>query len=353
MAKSTATDTPGTLNKSAATASAHTAASNSTSDTGAKTSTATITSLNSNPGGIAKFASRLQRNWQSVVVGIPFFWLLLFFLAPFFIVLKISFAESLVAIPPFSDLLQWGEGLLPSISITTDNYAYMWEDDLYVRTYINSIKIATISTFLCLMIGYPIAYAIVRAEGATRYILLFLVILPFWTSFLLRVYAWMGLLADQGTFNNLMIWLGITDKPIRLLYTQFAVYVGIVYSYLPFMILPLYANMEKLDNTLREAAADLGAKPFAAFFTVTLPLTIPGIVAGCLLVFIPATGEFVIPDLLGGGNVLMIGRVLFGEFNLNRDWPVASAVAVALLILLVLPMMLYHRVQASDTEQNS
>ena len=203
---------------------------------------------------------------------------------------------------------------------------------------------------LCLLIGYPIAYAIARAQGAKRYVLLFLIILPFWTSFLLRVYAWMGLLADQGTLNNLLIWLGVVDKPIRLLYTHFAVYVGIVYTYLPFMILPLYANIEKLDDSLQEAAADLGARPVAGFFTVTLPLTLPGILAGCLLVFIPATGEFVIPDLLGGGNVLMIGRVLYGEFNLNHDWPVASAVAIALLILLVVPMMLYHRVQATNSE---
>jgi len=307
----------------------------------------------SESGAIAKITNGLQSRWQSIVAGVPFIWLLLFFLAPFFIVLKISFAESLIASPPFSNLLQWGEGLWPSISVTTDNYAYMWEDDLYLRTYINSLKIASISTLLCLLIGYPIAYAIARAEGATRYVLLFLIILPFWTSFLLRVYAWMGLLADQGTFNSLLMWLGITEQPIRLLYTPFAVYVGIVYSYLPFMILPLYANMEKLDNSLQEAAADLGAKPFAGFLTVTLPLTLPGILAGCLLVFIPATGEFVIPDLLGGGNVLMIGRVLYGEFNLNHDWPVASAVAVALLILLVVPMMLYHRVHAKSAEQGT
>jgi len=298
-----------------------------------------------------KIAAWLQTRWQSVVAGIPFFWLLLFFLTPFFIVLKISFADSLIASPPFSKLLQWGEGILPSINLTADNYAYLWEDDLYVLTYLSSIKIAFISTLLCLLIGYPIAYAITRAQGATRYLLLFLIILPFWTSFLLRVYAWMGLLADQGTFNSLLMWLGITDKPIRLLYTQFAVYIGIVYSYLPFMILPLYANMEKLDSSLQEAAADLGAKPFAGFLSVTLPLTTPGILAGCLLVFIPATGEFVIPELLGGGNVLMIGSVVYSEFNANRDWPVASAVAIALLIVLVLPMMLYHRVQAKNAEQ--
>ena len=192
------------------------------------------------------------------------------------------------------------------------------------------------------------AYGIARSNPTTKNILLMLVILPFWTSFLLRVYAWMGLLADQGTINSLLIWLGVIDEPIRMLYTELAVYIGIVYSYLPFMILPLYANMEKLDASLDEAAADLGAKPTIAFLTVTLPLTAPGIIAGSLLVFIPATGEFVIPDLLGGGNVLMIGRILSDEFNANSDWPLASAVAIVLLIVLVLPMMLYQRIQARE-----
>lgn len=297
--------------------------------------------------------SWLQTRWQSIVSGIPLFWLLLFFLAPFFIVLKISLAESIIASPPFTRLLDWSEGGLPSLKVSIDNFAYMWEDSLYVRTYLNSLKIATICTIICLLIGYPMAYAIVKAQGTTRYILLLLIILPFWTSFLLRVYSWMGLLADQGTLNSFLIWIGVIEKPIRLLYSQFAVYVGIVYTYIPFMILPLYANMEKLDMSLQEAAADLGAKPIAGFFTVTLPLTLPGIIAGSLLVFIPATGEFVIPDLLGGGNVLMIGRVLFSEFNANHDWPVASAVAIVLVILLVLPMMLYHKVQAAEASKES
>jgi putrescine transport system permease protein len=196
------------------------------------------------------------------------------------------------------------------------------------------------------------AYGITRSSPTTKNILLMLIILPFWTSFLLRVYAWMGLLADQGTINSLLIWLGVIDEPIRMLYSELAVYIGIVYSYLPFMILPLYANMEKLNMSLNEAAADLGAKPTIAFLTVTLPLTVPGIIAGSLLVFIPATGEFVIPDLLGGGNVLMIGRILSDEFNSNSDWPIASAVAIVLLIVLVLPMMLYQRIQARE-RQNS
>ena len=287
-----------------------------------------------------------QSRWKGFSVAIPYVWLVIFFLIPFFIVLKISFAESLIASPPFSSLFEWSEDAALRMTLIFDNFAYLWEDDLYVKTYLNSVKISTISTILCLLIGYPMAYAIVRASGTMKYLLLLMVILPFWTSFLLRVYAWMGILADQGTLNSFLIWAGVIDQPIRMMYSEFAVYIGIVYSYLPFMILPLYANLEKLDLTLHEAASDLGAHPATVFFTVTLPLTIPGIIAGGLLVFIPATGEFVIPDLLGGGNVLMIGRVLYDEFNSNHDWPVAAAVAIALLILLVIPMMLYQHAQS-------
>jgi putrescine transport system permease protein len=292
----------------------------------------------------------LQRNWRTLILFIPFFWLLLFFLAPFFIVLKISFASTIISSPPFTPMIEWLDEGIMNIRIVTDNYAYLWEDDLYINTYLNSLKISSISTILCLLIGYPMAYAIVRSSHTTKHVLLMLIILPFWTSFLLRVYAWMGLLADQGTINGLLISLGIIDEPMRILYTEFAVYVGIVYTYVPFMILPLYANMEKLDWTLLEAAADLGARPMTTFLTVTLPMTLPGILAGSLLVFIPATGEYVIPDLLGGGNVLMIGRILYNEFNANIDWPVASAVAIALLLLLVLPMTLYQHIQGKETE---
>ena len=306
------------------------------------------------PAGSTSLSHRLshllQRNWRSLILFIPFFWLLLFFLAPFFIVLKISFAGNVIASPPFTAMIEWVDEGVMNIRIVTDNYAYLWEDDLYFNTYLNSLKISSISTILCLLIGYPMAYAIVRSSHTTKHILLMLIILPFWTSFLLRVYAWMGLLADQGTINGLLISLGIIDEPIRMLYTEFAVYVGIVYTYVPFMILPLYANMEKLDWTLLEAAADLGARPVTTFLTVTVPMTLPGIIAGSLLVFIPATGEFVIPDLLGGGNVLMIGRILYNEFNANIDWPVASAVAIALLLLLVLPMMLYQHIQGKESE---
>ncbi len=289
---------------------------------------------------------RLQASWKLLVVLVPYVWLLIFFLAPFFMVLKISLAELRIASPPFTPMFSTDNSGATIIRLIFDNFRYLWDDSLYLNTYLNSLKISTSSTILCLLIGYPIAYAIVRSTPTTRNILLLLIILPFWTSFLLRVYAWMGLLADQGTINDLLIWLGIVDAPVRMLYTEFAVYVGIVYTYLPFMILPLYANMEKLDISLLEAASDLGARPLTTFLTVVLPLTVPGIVAGSLLVFIPATGEYVIPDLLGGGNVLMIGRVLYNEFNANTDWPVASAVAIVLLLLLVLPMMLYQHFQS-------
>lgn len=293
---------------------------------------------------------KLQSSWKTLVVGIPYIWLLIFFLVPFIIVLKISFAESLIASPPYSSFFEWAEDGALQIRILFDNYAYLIEDELYTNAYLNSVKVAAISTVVCLFIGYPMAYAIVRSSPTKKNILLMLIILPFWTSFLLRVYAWMGLLADQGTINNLLISLGFIDQPIRMLYTQFAVYLGIVYTYLPFMILPLYANIEKLDMTLHEAAADLGAKPFTTFLTVTLPMTMPGIVAGSLLVFIPATGEFIIPDLLGGGNSLMIGKVLYNEFHSNHDWPIASAVAIALLVVLVAPMMLYQHMQSKGGE---
>jgi len=303
------------------------------------------------PHQMTRLPRKLQFSLNGVIIAVPFYWLLIFFLAPFIIVFKISVAEPLIASPPFSSLFSIAQNGALSVHLVFDNYAYLWEDSLYISTYVNSIRISTISTVLCLLLGYPIAYAIVRSAPTTRFVLLMLIILPFWTSFLLRIYAWMGLLADQGTINNILIYLGLINRPIRLMYSEFAVHIGIVYSYLPFMILPLYANMEKLDHTIHEAAADLGARPFTTFLTVTLPLTTPGIMAGSLLVFIPATGEFVIPDLLGGGNVLMIGRVLYNEFNANRDWPVASAVAIVLLLVLVIPMMLYQYIQSKQTTE--
>ena len=303
------------------------------------------------PHQMTRLPRKLQFSLNGVIIAVPFYWLLIFFLAPFIIVFKISVAEPLIASPPFSSLFSIAQNGALSVHLVFDNYAYLWEDSLYISTYVNSLRISTISTVLCLLLGYPIAYAIVRSAPTTRFVLLMLIILPFWTSCLLRIYAWMGLLADQGTINNILIYLGLINRPIRLMYSEFAVHIGIVYSYLPFMILPLYANMEKLDHTIHEAAADLGARPFTTFLTVTLPLTTPGIMAGSLLVFIPATGEFVIPDLLGGGNVLMIGRVLYNEFNANHDWPVASAVAIVLLLILVIPMMLYQYIQSKQTTE--
>lgn len=293
---------------------------------------------------------RVQDRWRSIIIAIPFFWLLLFFLAPFFIVAKISVAELAIASPPFTKMVEWVDGGIITIRLVFDNFIYIFDDPLYLNTYLNSLKISVTATLLCLLFGYPIAYAIVRSGPVAKPILLFTIILPFWTSFLLRVYAWMGLLADQGTINNLLIYIGLIDEPIRMLYTEFAVFVGIVYTYMPFMILPLYANMEKLDASLNEAAADLGSRPTNTFFRVTLPLTVPGIVAGSLLVFIPATGEYVIPDLLGGGNVQMIGRVLYNEFSRNSDWPVAAAVAIVLLVLLVLPIIVFQYFQGKASE---
>jgi len=295
----------------------------------------------------------LQNSWRTIVIFIPYFWLLLFFLFPFFIVAKISVSELPLTYtsPPYTKMIEWADNGVMNIRIVLSNYVFiLFEDDLYRNTYFNSLKISISCTILCLLIGYPMAYGIVRSGPVAKKILLFMVILPFWTSFLLRVYAWMGLLADQGTINGLLISIGIIDEPIRMLYTEFAVYIGIVYTYLPFMILPLYANMEKLDGSLNEAAADLGSRPTNTFFKVTLPLTIPGIVAGSLLVFIPATGEYVIPDLLGGGNVQMIGRVLYDEFASNTDWPVASAVAIVLLFLLVIPMVIFQYFQGKQAE---
>jgi putrescine transport system permease protein len=302
------------------------------------------------PSALQRLGRWAQSRWRTIIVVIPFAWLLLFFLAPFFIVAKISVAELAIASPPFTKMIEWADGGILTIRIVFDNFIYILEDSLYVNTYINSLKISVTCTILCLLLGYPIAYGIVRSCPVAKPLLLFAIILPFWTSFLLRVYAWMGLLADQGTINNLLIAMGVIDEPIRMLYTEFAVYLGIVYTYMPFMILPLYANMEKLDGSLNEAAADLGSRPTNTFFKVTLPLTMPGIIAGSLLVFIPATGEYVIPDLLGGGNVQMIGRVLFNEFSRNTDWPVAAAVAIVLLFLLVLPIILFQYYQGKASE---
>ena len=284
-------------------------------------------------------------NGRNIAISIPYLWLLLLFLFPFVIVLKISLAQPVIAIPPYTALFSWNDSLWPKIQAGFDSYLFLFSDSLYIKAYLSSIKIATISTVLTLIIGYAIAYSIARAPTRWRGILLMLVILPFWTSFLIRVYAWIGILKTEGLLNLALMTLGIIEKPLILMNTDLAVYIGIVYSYLPFMILPLYANLEKMDMNLLEAAADLGCRPFKTFWTVTIPLSLPGILAGCFLVFIPVIGEFVIPDLLGGTKTLMIGKVLWGEFFYNRDWPVASAVAIIMLLLLIVPIILYQKSQ--------
>jgi putrescine transport system permease protein len=276
---------------------------------------------------------------RRAVLALPYVWLLLFFLVPFLIVLKISLAEQAIGIPPYTPLVDTGWRLRAS----AENFGRLIGDDLYIVAYLNAVKFAGVSTLFCLLLGYPLAYGIVRAPRAWRNLLLMLIILPFWTSLLIRVYAWSGLLKGNGLINNALMALGLVHEPLPLLDSAFAVYVGIVYSYLPFMVLPLYAQLEKLDASLLEAAADLGCPPWQAFARVTLPLSLPGIAAGGLLVFIPAVGEFVIPDLLGGPNTLMIGKVLWDEFFNNRDWPVASAVAIAMLVLLLVPMAFIRR----------
>lgn len=286
-----------------------------------------------------------RRQWLRWAVLGPYAWLLLFFLAPFFIILKISLADPVVALPPFTALFDWAASGWNKIQASFDNYRFLFQDPYYITIYLNSVKMAAVSALLCLLLGYPMAFFITRQSPRVRNMLLLAVILPFWISFLLRVYAWIGLLNTHGVINQFLMWLGVIDQPLALIYNDFAVYLGIVYSYLPFMILPLYANLEKLDTDLEEAAADLGARRWQVFVDVTLPLSLPGIIAGSLLVFIPAIGEFIIPALLGGSDTLMIGRALWDEFFINRDWPVASAVSVVLLLILVLPMMWFQKVQ--------
>jgi putrescine transport system permease protein len=286
---------------------------------------------------------------RRLVAGIPTLWLLLLFLVPFIIVFRISFSEVRLAIPPYTPLISWHHGRA-SLELHASAYSFLFTDPLYISSYLYSLKVAAVSTLCCLLIGYPMAYAIARSAPATRSVLLMLIVLPFWTSFLLRVYAWIGLLQNNGVINNTLLYLGVIHRPLVLLQTDFAVYIGIVYSYLPFMILPLYANLEKHDPTLLEAAADLGARPLRAFLAITLPQSVAGIVAGSLLVFIPAVGEYVIPTLLGRADQLMIGRVLSDEFFENRDWPVASAVAIVMLLLLVLPIMLFQRFERRELE---
>ena len=285
------------------------------------------------------------------IVMVPYVWLILFFLVPFGFVLKISFAEIANAIPPFTSLIQYDADGHAHITLNFDNYRYLWEDELYYIAYLSSLKIAALSTLLCLLVGYPMAYAIANSSESLRNVFLMLVVLPSWTSFLIRIYAWIGILKNEGLLNNLLLWLGLIEQPIQILQTDVAVYIGIVYAYLPFMILPLYTNLAKHDYSLIEAAQDLGCSAWKAFLKITLPLSQRGIIAGSMLVFIPAVGEFVIPELLGGPDTLMIGRVLWNEFNSNRDWPVASAVAAVMLIVLIGPLLFHQHMQNKELDR--
>ena len=286
---------------------------------------------------------------RHAVIGVPFFWLFLFFLLPFFIVLKISFAEADVASPPYTEIYSWADNQL-SILLNLGNYVLLGEDELYISAYLGSLKMAFISTLLCLLLGYPMAYAIARASKEAQTVLLLLIMMPTWTAILIRVYAWMGILSNNGLLNGFLQGIGLIDQPLQILNTNLAVYIGIVYSYLPFMILPLYANLVKHDMSLLEAASDLGSSNINNFWKITVPLSKNGIIAGSMLVFIPAVGEFVIPELLGGPETLMIGKVLWQEFFNNRDWPVASALAVIMLAILMGPIIWFNRNQAKEME---
>ncbi len=283
------------------------------------------------------------------VIAPPYLWMLVFFAIPFLIVLKISFSRLAIAMPPYTPILQYIDDNF-TLRLNLGNYLGLLTDSQYIAAYLSSIKIAAISTALCLLIGYPMAYVIARMPVASRNIAMMLVVLPSWTSFLIRVYAWIGILDSNGVLNKALLALGLIHEPLRILYTPLAAYIGIVYCYLPFMVLPLYAHLVKLDQRLLEAAYDLGARPWKAFATITLPLSRNGIIAGCMLVMIPAVGEFVIPEMLGGPDTLMIGRVLWGEFFSNRDWPVASAVAIVMLVLLLVPILIFNRYQQRELE---
>lgn len=302
---------------------------------------------------VPRMADVVERRWRLVMIGIPLAWLVVFFLIPFLVVLKISLSESTLGQPPYGPMLQSdGPGRI-SLGITGASYGLVVSEPLYATAYFGSLSIALVSTLAALLIGYPVALYIARSPPGLQRLMLLLVILPFWTSFLLRVYAWMGLLKDTGAINAALLALGVVAAPIQLVQTSFAVHLGIVYAYLPFMILPLYANLVHLDRELGEAAADLGATPFMTFVTITLPLSWRGIAAGSALVAIPATGEVLIPSLLGGPDTLMIGRVLWDEFFLNRDWPMAAAVAVAILVVVACPLLIATWPRASRDRDGS
>lgn len=294
----------------------------------------------------------MRERWpafRTLAIVPPFVWLVLFLLVPFLLVLKISFADLRFGIPPYSALATFEEQTL-TLRVHLTSYALLFSDSLYIATYLSSVKIALVTTVCCALIGYPMAYYIARATPKARNIMLLAVILPFWTSLLLRVYAWVGILRNDGLLNSALLGLGLIDTPLDIYRTELAVYIGLVYAYLPFFILPLYANLVKFDTRLLEAAYDLGARPWQAFWRVTFPMSLPGVVAGALLVFIPTVGEYVIPEMLGGADTLMMGRLMWTEFFNNADWPMAAAVTCVMVLILIVPLALLQRSQVSQLE---
>jgi len=287
---------------------------------------------------------------RTVAIAAPFLFLLVFFMIPFFVVMQISVADSRLGIPPYTDLLEWSDGVV-ALKFNFNHYVNVLTDELYFDAYLGSLKVATITTVICLLIGYPAAYFIARSKPETRNLLMMAVMLPFWTSYLVRVYAWIGILKDQGLLNNLLLWLHIIDEPLRLFHTNTAVYIGMVYSYLPYLILPLYAHLVRMDYTLLEAAHDLGARPWKAFVTITIPMSMRGIIAGSLLVFIPSVGEYVIPEILGGADTLMVGRLMWDDFFNNMDWPIASSATGIMVVLLLFPIALFQHMQSKSIEE--
>ncbi len=297
--------------------------------------------------GATTMMERITQGWgRRFVIGVPYLFLMLVFSIPFLVVLKISVSSSDGI--HFQDLVSFSEGIM-TLQLKFATYIFLVSDELYLTTYISSLKFAGINTLICLFIGYPFAYFMARSPASLRPVLLMLVSLPFWTSYLLRVYAWRGLLDDSGIINNLLLWIGVIDEPIKMMHTAFSMTVGMVYTYLPFMILPLYATLVKMDGRLLEAAKDLGAGPLRAFWLITVPLSKNGIIAGSMLVFIPSVGEYVIPELLGGPSTLMIGRVLWDEFFSNNDWAMASAVAVSMVVLILVPLAIFNKYQAAGS----
>ncbi|MGB3289024.1 MAG: ABC transporter permease subunit [Burkholderiaceae bacterium] len=289
-----------------------------------------------------------DRRWLSI--GPPFLWLAVFLLLPFLLVFKISFADLAFGVPPYTPLAQLKDETL-TLALSLRGYVLLFTDSLYIATYLNSVKMAAVTTLCCALIGYPMAYYIARSHPSVRNLLLLGVILPFWTSLLLRVYAWVGILRNDGLLNNLLQWFGLISEPLEIYRTDLAVYIGLIYAYLPFFVLPLYATLVKLDLRLLEAAYDLGARPWRAFFSVTLPLSMPGVIAGAMLVFIPSVGEYVIPEMLGGANTLMMGRVMWTEFFNNADWPMAAAVTCVMVMLLLVPLVIFQYSQMRQLER--